>query len=45
MAAKVTKVFIAEDSPTTRLMLKTVLQRASDMEVVGEAEDGSSVVD
>lgn len=45
MAPKVTKVFIAEDSPTTRQMLKTVLQRASDMEVIGEAEDGSTVVD
>ncbi len=45
MAPKVTRVFIAEDSPSTRAMLKTVLQRASDMEIVGEAEDGGSVVE
>ena len=42
---KLTRVFLAEDSPTTREMLKTVLQRASDMEVIGEAEDGAVVVE
>lgn len=45
MAAKLTRVFIAEDSPTTRLMLKAVLQRASDMECIGEAEDGGNVIE
>lgn len=45
MAPKLTRVFIAEDSASTRAGLKTVLQRASDMEIVGEAEDGNSVVD
>jgi len=45
MVPKVTKVFIAEDSATTRAMLKTVLQRASDMEIVGEADNGASIVD
>ncbi|MBX9573093.1 MAG: response regulator [Candidatus Obscuribacterales bacterium] len=44
MAPKLTKVLIAEDSPTTRAMLKTVLQRASDMEVVGDAESGDMVL-
>lgn len=44
MAPKLTKILIAEDSPTTRAMLKTVLQRASDMEVVGEAESGDTIV-
>lgn len=44
MVPKLTKVLIAEDSPSTRAMLKTVLQRASDMEVVGEAENGDSVL-
>lgn len=45
MVAKTTRVFIAEDSPTTRASLKTVLQRASDMEVVGEAGEGQMVLD
>ena len=45
MVAKTTRVFIAEDSPTTRATLKTVLQRASDMEVVGEADEGRLVLD
>src|SRR5579883_2801458 len=45
MVGKPTRVFIAEDSPTTRAMLKTVLQRASDMEVVGEAGEGPQVLE
>jgi two-component system, NarL family, response regulator DegU len=45
MNAKLTRVFIAEDSPSTRATLKAVLQRASDMEIVGEADEGSTIVD
>ncbi len=41
---KLIRVFIAEDSPTTRALLKTALQKASDMEVVGEADNGTAVV-
>lgn len=44
MVPKVTRVFIAEDSPSTRASLKTLLQRASDMEVIGEAENGEDAV-
>ena len=44
MVAKLTKILIAEDSPTARALLKTVLQRASDMEVIGEIEDGNLVI-
>lgn len=44
MVAKPTRVFLAEDSSTTRAMLKALLQRASDMEIVGEAEEGSTIV-
>lgn len=41
---KPTRVLVAEDSPTTRATLKAVLQRASDLDVVGEAEDGPGVL-
>ncbi|MBX9685363.1 MAG: tetratricopeptide repeat protein [Candidatus Obscuribacterales bacterium] len=45
MPAKPTRVFIAEDSPSTRASLKAVLQKASDMEIVGESENGNTVLD
>mgnify|MGYP003386078415 CR=1 FL=1 len=44
MVSKITRVLIAEDSPTTRALLKTALPRASDMEVIGEATDGSEAI-
>ena len=39
------KVLIVDDSRLVRLTIKTILDRAGDMEVVGEAENGREGVD
>lgn len=44
MAPKIVKIFIAEDSPTTKASLKAILQKASDMEIIGEATAGDEAV-
>lgn len=44
MPAKL-RVLVVEDSPTTRRMLVHLINRSPDMEVVGEATDGSEALD
>jgi DNA-binding NarL/FixJ family response regulator len=45
VAADVTTVLLADDHPVFRAGLRAVLERAADLEVVGEAVDGVDAVD
>jgi len=38
------RVLLADDHPTTRLGLRVLLERANDVEVVGEAKDGAEAL-
>src|SRR2546422_11538512 len=38
------RVVIADDTPEIRLLLRVVLRRAPDLELVGEAADGAEAV-
>jgi two-component system chemotaxis response regulator CheB len=45
MTASTIRVLIADDSPTTRAMLKALFARSSEFEVVGEAQNGAEAIE